>query len=151
MVKSSLTLTLPNRSLHAAIGAGVSGRYETLPYGFPCQFVVAGLIPAFCNQKETSGNQKETSGNRVATDFSVVRYYTGTLVLVLKPGLNVEKILLVCPDLGLTEQLTFFLQHLGFRVTSVSESRQARVEVGSGSPDMVVKNEDSHRLNGDEM
>jgi len=62
-----------------------------------------------------------------------------------------EKILLVCPDLGLTEQLTFFLQCLGFRVTSASESRQALVEVGSGSPDLVVMRENSHRLNGDEL
>jgi len=62
-----------------------------------------------------------------------------------------EKILLVCPDLGLTEQLTFFLQHLGFRVTSASGSRQALVEVGSGSPDLVVMRENSRRLNGDEL
>jgi len=57
----------------------------------------------------------------------------------------------VTDDLAMVDELTFFLQHLGFRVTSASGSRQAMVEVGSESPDLVVMRENSHRLNGDEL
>lgn len=62
-----------------------------------------------------------------------------------------ERILLVCPDLAMSDNLTFVLQHSGFRVVNATESKQALVEVGSGSPDLVVMREDSHRLNGDEL
>ena len=62
-----------------------------------------------------------------------------------------EKILLVCPDLAMSDNLTFVLQHSGFRVVNAAESKQALVEVGSGSPDLVVMRENSRRLNGDEL
>ena len=51
----------------------------------------------------------------------------------------------------MVDELTFFLQHLGFQVTSAIDSRQALVEVGSGSPNLVLMRESSNRLNGDEL
>jgi DNA-binding response OmpR family regulator len=63
----------------------------------------------------------------------------------------VEKILLVCPDLAMTDNLTFVLQNSGFWIVNVAESKQALAEIGRSSPDLVVMRENSHRLNGDEL
>jgi DNA-binding response OmpR family regulator len=65
--------------------------------------------------------------------------------------LNVEKILLVCPDLAMTDNLTFVLQNSGFQIVSTVESKQALVELDRGTPDLIVMRENSHRLNGDEL
>jgi two-component system response regulator RegX3 len=63
----------------------------------------------------------------------------------------VEKILLVCSDLAMTDELTFVLQHSGFRIVNAAESKQALAEISRSSPDLVVMRENSHRLNGDEL
>ena len=62
-----------------------------------------------------------------------------------------KKILLVCGDLAVTAELTFFLQHSGFQVTSARESRQVMDEMDIDAPDLVVMRENSRRLNGDEL
>ena len=62
-----------------------------------------------------------------------------------------EKILLVCPDLMMSDNLTFVLQYSGFRIVNAAESKQALAEIGRSSPDLVVMRENSHRLNGDEL
>lgn len=62
-----------------------------------------------------------------------------------------EKILLVCPDLAMTDNLNFVLQHSGFRIINATESRQALAEVSTSSPDLILMRENSHRLNGDEL
>jgi len=59
--------------------------------------------------------------------------------------------LLVCPDLAMTDNLAFVLQHSGFRIVNVAESKQALAEIGISSPDLVVMRENSRRLNGDEL
>ena len=69
----------------------------------------------------------------------------------LKPGLNVEKILLVCPDLAMTDNLTFVLQDSGFRIVNAGEGKQALAEVDRSSPDLIVMRENSRRVNGDEL
>jgi DNA-binding response OmpR family regulator len=63
----------------------------------------------------------------------------------------VEKILLVCPDLAMTDNLTFVLQYSGFRIVNVAGSRQVLAEISQSSPDLVVMRENCHRLNGDEL
>ena len=65
--------------------------------------------------------------------------------------LSVERILLVCPDLAMTDNLTFVLQQSGFRIVNVAGGKQALAEVDRSSPDLVVMRENSHRLNGDEL
>jgi DNA-binding response OmpR family regulator len=62
-----------------------------------------------------------------------------------------EKILLVCPELAMTDNLTFVLQNYGFQIMSAAESKQALVELDRNSPDLIVMRENSHRLNGDEL
>ena len=64
--------------------------------------------------------------------------------------LRMEKILLVCPELAMKDELTFFLQHSGFRVAAAALS-EALAHVGSDSPDLVIVRETGHRLNGDEL
>jgi DNA-binding response OmpR family regulator len=63
----------------------------------------------------------------------------------------VDKILLVCPDLAMTDNLTFVLQNSGFQIVSTAESKQALVELDRGTPALIVMRENSHRLNGDEL
>jgi two-component system response regulator RegX3 len=63
----------------------------------------------------------------------------------------VDKILLVCPDLAMKDELTFVLQHLGFLIVGAAESKQALTEVSRSSPDLVLMRENSRRLNGDEL
>lgn len=58
---------------------------------------------------------------------------------------------MVCPDLWMKEELTFFLQHSGFRVASTAESKEAMVEIGRDMPDLIVVRESCRRLNGDEL
>ncbi|MCK5181620.1 MAG: response regulator transcription factor [Dehalococcoidia bacterium] len=62
-----------------------------------------------------------------------------------------DKILLVCPDLTMTDNLTFLLQHSGFQTVNVAGSMQALAEVNRSSPDLILMRENSHRLNGDEL
>ena len=62
-----------------------------------------------------------------------------------------EKILLVCPDLAMTDNLTFVLEYSGFRIVSFAGSKQALAEIGRSSPDLIVMRENSRRLNGDEL
>jgi len=62
-----------------------------------------------------------------------------------------DKILLVCPDLTMTDNLTFLLQHSGFQTVNVASSMQALAEVNRSSPDLILMRENSHRLNGDEL
>ena len=62
-----------------------------------------------------------------------------------------ERILLVCPDMAMREELTFFLQHSGFQVASARESEQALADIAGSAPDLIVLRENSHRLNGDEL
>lgn len=59
--------------------------------------------------------------------------------------------MLVCPDLAMTDNLTFVLQNSGFQIVSTVESKQALVELDRGTPDLIVMRENSHRLNGDEL
>ena len=62
-----------------------------------------------------------------------------------------ERILLVCPELPMTDELTFFLQHSGFQVVSAIEDHQAMVEMGRSEPDLILMRQNSHRMNGDEL
>lgn len=62
-----------------------------------------------------------------------------------------EKILLVCPDLPMTDNVTFVLQNYGFQIVSAAESKQALAELDRNSPDLIVMRENSRRLNGDEL
>ena len=62
-----------------------------------------------------------------------------------------DKILLVCPDLTMTDNLTFLLQHSGFQTVNVAGSMQALAEVNRNSPDLILMRENSRRLNGDEL
>jgi DNA-binding response OmpR family regulator len=62
-----------------------------------------------------------------------------------------KRVLLVCPDLAMTGELTFFLQHSGFRVASVAESGGALDEMCRSTPDVILIGENSHRLNGDDL
>jgi len=59
--------------------------------------------------------------------------------------------LLVCPDLAMTDNLTFVLQKSGFRIVNAAGSNQALAEIGRSSPDLIVMRENSQRLNGDEL
>jgi DNA-binding response OmpR family regulator len=59
--------------------------------------------------------------------------------------------LLVCPDLSMTDNLTFVLQNSGFQIVSTAESKQALVELDRSTPDLILMRENSHRLNGDEL
>jgi DNA-binding response OmpR family regulator len=62
-----------------------------------------------------------------------------------------EKILLVCPDLAMADELTFVLQQSGFRILNAAGSKQALAEIGRSSPDLILMRENSRRLNGDEL
>ena len=64
---------------------------------------------------------------------------------------NVKRILLVCADPAMTEELTFFLQHSGFHVASAGESRQVIDEMERTDPDLILMREKNSRLNGDEL
>ena len=57
----------------------------------------------------------------------------------------------MCPDPEVTDEVTFFLQHSGFQVTSIVEGTQVMAEIGRGFPDLIVMRENRQRLNGDEL
>jgi two-component system response regulator RegX3 len=63
----------------------------------------------------------------------------------------VEKILVVCPELAMTDNLTFVLQHSGFQTVNAAGSMEALAEVDRSSPDLILMRENSRRLNGDEL
>lgn len=62
-----------------------------------------------------------------------------------------EKILVVCPELAMTDNLIFLLQHSGFQTVNVAGSMQALAEVDRSCPDLILMRENSRRLNGDEL
>ena len=62
-----------------------------------------------------------------------------------------EKILVVCPELAMRDNLIFLSQHSGFQTVNVTGSTQALVEVNRNSPDLILMRENSRRLNGDEL
>ena len=62
-----------------------------------------------------------------------------------------EKILVVCPELTMMDNLIFLLQHSGFQTVNVAGSMQALAEVNRSSPDLILMRENSRRLNGDEL
>jgi len=62
-----------------------------------------------------------------------------------------EKILVVCPELAMTDNLIYLLQHSGFQTVNVAGSMQALAEVNRSSPDLILMRENSRRLNGDEL
>jgi DNA-binding response OmpR family regulator len=62
-----------------------------------------------------------------------------------------QRILLVCSDLVMTDELTFFLRHSGFQVASIIESKQAVAEVARTQPDLILMRENNRRVNGDEL
>jgi DNA-binding response OmpR family regulator len=62
-----------------------------------------------------------------------------------------QKILVVCPDLAMTDNLSLVLQHSGFEIVNAAGSRQALSEVSRSSPDLILMRENSHRMNGDEL
>ena len=62
-----------------------------------------------------------------------------------------EKILLVCPDSVMADELTFVLERFGFRIVNAAEGRQVLAEVSKSSPDLIMMRENSRRLNGDEL
>ena len=51
----------------------------------------------------------------------------------------------------MTDNLTFILQHSGFRIVNAAGSKQALAEIGRSSPDLIVMRENSRRVNGDEL
>jgi len=59
--------------------------------------------------------------------------------------------LLVCPDLAMTDNLDFVLQHSGFRIINAAGSGQALAEIDRNAPDLILMRESSRRLNGDEL
>ncbi len=59
--------------------------------------------------------------------------------------------MLVCPELAMTDNLSFVLEHSGFGVVNAAGSKQALAEVSRSSPDLILMRENSHRLNGDEL
>jgi DNA-binding response OmpR family regulator len=71
--------------------------------------------------------------------------------MVSRVGLTVEKILVVCPELAMTDNLIFLLQHSGFQTVNATGSIQALAEVNRSSPDLILMRENSRRLNGDEL
>jgi two-component system OmpR family response regulator len=62
-----------------------------------------------------------------------------------------QRILLVCNDLVMTDELTLFLQDSGFQVASIIESKQAVVEMVRTHPDLILVRENNRRVNGDEL
>jgi len=51
----------------------------------------------------------------------------------------------------MTDNLTFVLQHSGFRIVNAAGSKQALAELVRSSPDLILMRENSRRLNGDEL
>jgi DNA-binding response OmpR family regulator len=62
-----------------------------------------------------------------------------------------DRILLVCPDLTMTDNLSLVLQHSGFQTVNVAGSAQALAEIDRSFPDLIVMRENARRLNGDEL
>lgn len=62
-----------------------------------------------------------------------------------------QRILLVCNDLVMTDELTLFLHNSGFQVDSIIESKQAVAEMARTHPDLILVRENDRRVNGDEL
>jgi len=65
--------------------------------------------------------------------------------------MGMEKILVVCRELAMSEELTFFLQHSGYQVASAADSGQVIAEMAWSAPDLILIRENNRRLNGDEL
>jgi DNA-binding response OmpR family regulator len=61
------------------------------------------------------------------------------------------KILLIHPDLGVTNKLSFILQHSGFQVASATEGQEGLTEIYRSQPGVIIMAESMNRLNGDEL
>lgn len=64
---------------------------------------------------------------------------------------DMERILVVCRELAMSEELTFFLQHSGFQVARAADSGQVIAEMAWSAPDLILIRENNRRLNGDEL
>lgn len=51
---------------------------------------------------------------------------------------DVERILLIHPDLKVTDQLTFLLQHRGFQVPTADDADQALAAIARTEPDVII-------------
>jgi DNA-binding response OmpR family regulator len=51
----------------------------------------------------------------------------------------------------MTDELTLFLQHSGFQVASIIDSKQTVVEMVRTHPDLILVRENNRRVNGDEL
>ena len=63
--------------------------------------------------------------------------------------LRLQLILLVNPDVTMAGELAFALQHLGFKVVSTVEARQALAEISRRPPDVIIMDEGNCGSNGD--
>ena len=63
--------------------------------------------------------------------------------------LKLQLILLVNPDITMTDELAFALQHLGFKVVSTVDARQALTEIYKRPPDIIIIDEGSCGYNGE--
>jgi two-component system OmpR family response regulator len=62
-----------------------------------------------------------------------------------------QRILLVCNDAVMKDELTLFLQNSGFQVGSIVESKQVTAEMVRTHPDLILLRENPRRVNGDEL
>jgi len=81
----------------------------------------------------------------------LIREYTIFRDICPRPATTVKRILLVSPDSTMNDELTFLLQHSGYRVARVTESVQAMIEMDRSTPDVIVMRENRRRVNGDEL
>ena len=63
--------------------------------------------------------------------------------------LRLQLILLVNSDVTMAGELAFTLQHLGFKVVSTIEARQALAEIYRRPPDVIIMDEGNCGSNGD--
>ncbi len=62
-----------------------------------------------------------------------------------------QRILLVCNDLVMRDELTLFLHNSGLQVASVMESKQVLPEMARTRPDLILLRENTRRGNGDDV
>ena len=58
---------------------------------------------------------------------------------------------MVCRELSMGEELTFFLQHSGYEVARAADSGQVIAEMAWSAPDLILVRENNRRLNGNEL
>jgi len=76
-------------------------------------------------------------------------YLSAILFFVLNSEMN--KILLIHPDMVVRDNLTFVLQHSGFHVVSAIEGQQALAQIDRCHPDLIIMAEEPGRLNVNEL